>query len=282
MKKYYAVFGVIAVACVIVLLVRGNNNTPAPAKVVYSKHYVALGDSVAAGVGLKDYTDSSACDRTKQAYPTKLASSLQYGLQNVACSGATIPAGIMGPQNVNNLMVKAQLAALFAMPKPDLITLTIGANDAHWTQVIQRCYVAECGSDNDTAAVSASLALVKANITELMDRLQQQYGTAVPRVMVTGYHQVFPSTVPKSCTDLSGINAGEIAWGRQLQAGINTSISEALNGYEFATFVPIDFTGHELCTADPWVQGLSDNAPYHPNNVGQMQYAKQINMVIPR
>ena len=33
------------------------------------------------------------------------------------------------------------------------------------------------------------------------------------------------------------------------------------------------FTGHELCTAVPWVQGPSDPAPLHPNAAGELAIA---------
>lgn len=280
MKKYFIVVGVIVVIGVVAVLTMSRNDAPTPAVTGYSKQYVALGDSVAAGVGLKDYTDSSACNRTAQAYPNRLASLVRYGLQSYACSGATIASGIIGPQNVNQLLVKPQLTSLFANPKPNLISVTIGANDAHWTDVIQQCYVSVCGSSDDTAAVMADITQVQSNMATVMGQLKQQYGNAVPRVIVTGYHQVFPANVSSSCTDLSGIETGEMAWARQLQTSLNDSLSQTISSYDFATFVPIDFTGHELCTANPWVQGLSDTAPYHPNNSGQIQFAKQIRKAI--
>ncbi len=34
-----------------------------------------------------------------------------------------------------------------------------------------------------------------------------------------------------------------------------------------------DFTGHELCTSQPYVQGLSAPAPFHPTVLGQLAIA---------
>ena len=34
-----------------------------------------------------------------------------------------------------------------------------------------------------------------------------------------------------------------------------------------------DFTGHGLCTEQPYVQGLGDAAPFHPNGTGQLVIA---------
>ena len=275
MKK--VIIGVI-ILCIIgglIVILRGNN----PQKTVTQASegtYVAMGDSVAAGVGLMGDSDSSACDRTNQSYPNQVAAALHYTLKNLSCSGATLPEGILGSQDVNKLQETPQLQALFTQPKPTLITLTIGANDAQWTTVISKCYTGECGSAADTASVDANLVTVATNLQTVLKQIQTHYGTSVPHVIVTGYHQVFPTSVTPNCSDLSGIDASELAWGQQLQTHISTTLQNAIQGYSFAAFVPVNFSGHELCTSNPWVQGLSDTQPYHPTDLGQAEYAKEI------
>ncbi len=275
MKKYVIGCVVIAVVAVAALSAVGNHGKATAPKVSSQGSYVALGDSVAAGVGLKYDSDSSACNRTNQAYPDLVANRLNYTLRNIACSGATLPEGILGKQDVNDLLVQAQLQQLFDQSKPKLITLTIGANDAKWTDILRKCYTSECGSVDDTAAVQASLETVTTNLRSMLNQIGQHYAGSLPLVIVTGYHQVFPATVSATCTDLNGINASELAWGRQLQTSINNSLEAAVKG-STATFVPMNFSGHELCTTDPWVQGLGDNQPYHPTAVGQAAFATQI------
>lgn len=275
MKKYYIAAAVLGVGLLGLAIWRNYPHKTAvtPAS---QQTYVALGDSVAAGVGLQGASDSSACDRTNQSYPNLVASSLHDTLANFACSGATLPAGILGSQNVNQLLVAPQLQQLFGHSKPNLITLTVGANDAHWTSIIAKCYTAVCGTAQDTAAVNASLNTVASNLRAALSQIQQHYRGIVPRVMLTGYHQVFPTALPASCTDLAGIDASELTWVRQLETNLNDTIRAAASGYSFATFAPINFSGHELCTANPWVQGLADKQPYHPNAAGQAAYAAQI------
>ena len=130
MKKYLIIGALFVVILVASFLAFGNNHKVDTPRVATQGTYVALGDSVAAGVGLQYDSDSSACDRTNQAYPDVVAKRLNYKLSNVACSGATLPQGITGKQDVNELLVSPQLQQLFSMPKPKLITITIGANDA--------------------------------------------------------------------------------------------------------------------------------------------------------
>jgi lysophospholipase L1-like esterase len=238
--------------------------------------YVALGDSVAAGLGLETYSDSSACDRTNQAYPDLVAKTLNLKLDSLACSGATLSTGILGPQTVNQLSLTPQIDKLFNRPKPYLITITIGANDINWTGLISKCYTGQCGSASDTAAVNQSLATLSTNLSNALTQINQHYKDAPPYVVVTGYHQVFPDSGASTCSDLTGIDASELSWGRQVQANLNTTIQSVVNKRIFAKFAPIDFTNHELCTKNSWVQGLNDNDPYHPTDAGQAEYAKQV------
>ena len=238
--------------------------------------YTALGDSVAAGVGLTPDSDSSACDRTDQSYPHQLAATLHYKLSSHACSGATFAAGIIGSQEVNKLALPTQIKQLYNDPKPALITLTVGANDIEWTKFLANCYASVCGSDADTATVSAKLTLIGDNLRATLDQIHSHYAPATPPlVLVTGYHQVFPSGTA-NCSDLTNIDPSELAWGRKLQSNLNESLSAAVAGSSFAHFVAIDFGGHELCTATPWVQGLNDKQPYHPTELGQRAFAEQL------
>ena len=274
MKKY-----LYSLICILLIGVVGYSltyHTKQPVTVdIPTKTYVAMGDSVAAGVGLKDNADPSACDRTNESYPAVVAKAMNYALSNIACSGATVPVGITGSQTVNQLDVSSQLDALFALKRPDLITITVGANDAGWTQNIGKCYSGECGSDTDTAAVATRLASMKTNLSAALMKIKQHFGTNQPKVIVTGYYQVFPSTA-MICSDLTGIDASELAWGRQQQAALSEAVKEAIPSETLDQFVPIEFTGHELCSAEPWVQGLGDKQPYHPTAAGQAAIAKAV------
>jgi hypothetical protein len=47
------------------------------------------------------------------------------------------------------------------------------------------------------------------------------------------------------------------------------------NGAQAAHFnaVAVSFAGHQLCTDQPFVQGLSDNTPFHPTVAGELAIA---------
>ena len=274
MKKTILLIAIIIGVFTLILIHNTGQKTTTTTNTI-KQNYVALGDSVAAGVGLEYYSDSSACDRTNQSYPNIVASSLNFNLTNLACSGATLPNGILGQQDVNDLNLSPQVSQLFKLKKPSLITLTIGANDIGWTNIITKCYTSECGSASDTAGVNAALVSMSNNLSTALTQIKNNYGSSVPEVIVTGYHQVFP-TSSLSCGDLTGIDATELTWGRSQQANLNSNIQAIVAQYSFAKFAPVNFSGHELCTTDSWVQGLSDNAPYHPTAEGQQEYANSV------
>ena len=242
-------------------------------------NYVALGDSVAAGVGLKTDSDSSACNRTNQSYPNLIAQKMNFKINNLACSGATLASGILGEQEVNQLLLPAQLDQLYKLPFPSLITITIGANDVKWTTVINKCYTGVCGNFGDTEVVNQRIALVSENLRNSLIQIQTFYKKSPPHVVVSGYNQVFPVNVI-DCPDLTGIDQNEINWVHTQQVDLNKSISSTVGEFAFAKFASIDFTGHELCTTNSWVQGIADKQPYHPTEEGQMSFANQIVKIV--
>lgn len=241
--------------------------------------YVALGDSVAAGIGVGNYVDTSACDRSDAAYPVVLAKQRALRLTSLACSGATVPAGLVGRQVVNRLALTAQLTTLFAQPAtPQLITITVGANDVNWTDILRTCYTTTCGSAADQQAIAADLHKMSTYVQTALQRIRTHYAQSPqpPAIVLAGYYQVFPMTPVKGCSDLTGIDANELAWGRQFQTDLNEAVNQAAEAVTDVSFTSADFTGHELCTADPWVQSLTDARPYHPTAAGQRAIATKI------
>ena len=274
MRKTLLILALAVCGIIVLVIALSSHNTPKKIT-VHHQNYVALGDSVSAGVGLEYYSDSSACDRTNQSYPNIVSSSLNFNLSNLSCSGATLSSGILGQQDVNDLMVSSQLNQLFEQSRPSLISLTIGANDIQWTDIISKCYISVCGTADDTAGVNARLTSMTSNMNLALSKIQNNYKTNIPDVIVTGYHQVFPSNAG-NCTDLKGIDPSELAWGRLQQQNLNNAIQSVVATFPFAKFAAVNFDGHELCSSDSWVQGLNDSAPYHPTLAGQQEYAKQV------
>ena len=55
-------------------------------------------------------------------------------------------------------------------------------------------------------------------------------------------------------------------------ATLNAVLAKGAAEFGFTSVKP-DFTGHQLCTTQPYVQGLGDPAPFHPTAMGQLAIA---------
>ena len=75
---------------------------------------VVLGDSTAAGVGNPLVAHPSrldkACERSSEAFGVALGRANHWKVDNLACSGATVRAGLLGRQDLGSLSAPAQLA----------------------------------------------------------------------------------------------------------------------------------------------------------------------------
>ncbi|MGH3888590.1 MAG: SGNH/GDSL hydrolase family protein [Pseudonocardiaceae bacterium] len=237
----------------------GNGRLP-EALVIDAVDYVALGDSYSSGVGTGVYDAASgACARSPLSYPPLWAAEhdpASFGF--VACSGARTAD-----------VLANQISAL--QPSTDLVTITIGGNDAGFGPVLQTCTVAE--SDRTCfAAVNAAEAFER---SVLRDRLARTYAAirrAAPhaQVIVLGYPRLFD--LAPSCADPRVPN---LARRQKLNEGadvLNDVIHSASRQFEFSfSDVRGRFASHGVCSADPWINGPSVSTsvgPYHPNQTG--------------
>jgi lysophospholipase L1-like esterase len=232
--------------------------------------YVALGDSVAAGIGLPVGTYTTArdkqCGRSSAGYPNLVADALDLELTNAACSGATA-GDLITKQSVEGPNIPAQLDTAFAGGTPKLITITAGANDVLWNRYVQACLASDCTG----LSTFPSVAKLKLNAA-LADIYLRSHGNP-PTVILTGYYNPFSGAC---AAQYPQITSTEINWLINQNIKLNQAIREAANNYSFVRFVPIDFNGHGMCAADPWVQKLSDPAPVHPTARGQAAIAKMV------
>jgi lysophospholipase L1-like esterase len=233
--------------------------------------YAALGDSVAAGSGLTGAT--TICNRSPEAYPYIVAQKTGLSLGHYACIGAKADEGIYDSQERGGSVLSAQLDQAFASGTPKLITMTIGANDARWTQFIRQCYYTRCGYSVDTARFSVYLVDLKLELNTIMAKIHTLSNGSPPQVIVTGYYDPFSS---KTCSDTTELTSQEISWLESRISKLNNAIRGTVGKYSYASFAPVSFAKHELCTADTWVQGSTGTMPFHPTAAGQQQIADAV------
>ena len=241
--------------------------------------YAAMGDSVAAGDGLPlagTGVVATACGRSTQAYPYAVASSLNMALNDVACSGATTDKGVFGPQQISSTTtLPSQVDQAFAVNNPRLVTVTIGANDVNWQQLITQCYTTGCGTTQDNQQFEASLLQLRAKLAVTLGDIRLHQGWTPNQVLVTGYYSPV-STAQPQCSDTQGLTNTEITWINSKEQELNNVIRESVAVFPSAHYVPLNFTGHELCSSDPWVQGVQAAAPFHPTAAGQAAIATAV------
>lgn len=238
--------------------------------------YVALGDSVAAGLGLpyasNTTTRDKVCGRSSQAYPSLVAKNLGIRLVNASCSGATV-GDLMTAQHVNGPNIPPQLNTAFAGGKPKLISITAGANDIYWRQFLQTCYVTNCTNKGYDSTISALIIVMKGKYAAALTDIYLRSNGLPPRVLITGYYNPFSSDCVKSS---SPITSSELSLINSKRTELNQALQAIANSYSFTEYVPISFAGHDMCSAQPWVQNETDKAPIHPNAKGQQAIATAV------
>jgi lysophospholipase L1-like esterase len=240
-----------------------------------SPNYTSMGDSVAAGAGLNSSPTGSSeditCDRSSQAYPHLIAAGLGTSVQQLACSGAKVDEGIYDEQERDGTEITPQLDQAFLNGTPDIITMTIGANDARWVQFLRQCRITICGTSFDNARAKVYRADLRIELYWTLYKIEHMSAGDPPTVLLNGYYAPFNDII---CEGTERITAAERAWINARTADLNQAIYSVTQWFSNSQFVPIDFTGHELCSDSPWVQGLSDTAPFHPNTSGQSAIAE--------
>lgn len=254
-----------------IFIVLGISFTNSQALHATSGAYAALGDSVAAGAGLPS-TDTT-CKRSSEAYPYGVASATGLSLQHVACSGAKVDEGIYGSQKVRGNELPTQLDQALSGGTPSLITLTIGANDTRWTRFIRQCYYITCGSKFDTGHFNTYLADLKLELNIAIAKISTMSDGNPPQAIVTGYYNPLSKA---NCSDTDGLTSKEISWLKARTSSLNSAISSVVSKYSYAKYASTSFSGHGLCSDEPWVQGLNDPMPFHPNAAGQQAIARSV------
>lgn len=247
---------------------------PTPGRGVTGVQVVVLGDSTASGLGNPPVHAPGAldraCDRSVDAYAVDLARATSWTVENLACSGATIEAGILGPQPLSgDLTAPAQLAAAKAATGVRTILVSVGADDLNWDVLVKMCAAAErCDDAVSTAFFQSQLFQFTKDYYQLLSQLAAV--PSHPQVVVNQYYDPFDPRL--TCLDHVGLTPAKQQVLVQRLDALNTVLAHGAEASGFRSAKP-DFSGHELCTSEPYVQGLGDSAPFHPTAAGELAIA---------
>ncbi|WP_299530106.1 SGNH/GDSL hydrolase family protein [uncultured Streptomyces sp.] len=248
-RRVWASVSTLAIAVVAALGVA----SPASAA---GENYVALGDSYSSGVGAGSYTsESGSCYRSTKGYPYLwAAANAPASFSFVACSGAT-----------TSTVTSGQLSALKS--STSLVSISVGGNDVGFASVMQDCVLQS--EANCVASVNAAIGLAQNTLPGRLSTLYSSIHSKSPaaHVVVLGY----PRFYKLSGTCIAGLTEGE-------RSAINNG-SDVLNGviakqaanagFTYSSVVD-EFTGHELCSGDAWLNSvtLPIYNSYHPKAAG--------------
>jgi lysophospholipase L1-like esterase len=234
-----------------------------------ASQYVALGDSYSSGVGTRTYyNDGTSCERSPDAYGPLIASARGYTLSFQACSGAKTT-------DVNS----SQLETLSSTT--NLVTITIGGNDAGFSNVILNCaaYYFTCDS-----AISSANSFIQNQLPGLLDTTYSDIRSHASNahVVVLGYPHLFTSTgTTCNFNALTSTHEKELNNTGDLLDGV---ISARATAHGFTYVDPRNaFLPHEVCSSSEWLNGQSNplSESYHPNISGQAEFATLIEPVLP-
>ena len=244
----------LVLGCLAALLVFG---VAAPAaEAASSVDYVALGDSYSSGVGAPGQT--GLCLRSPNGYPGQWVSrNPPKSFTNLTCSGAE-----------TGDVLSSQAPGIPS--GTDLISITIGGNDAGFASTVLTCQV------SSDAACAQTVANAEAGISgTLGGKLDTTYAAIKAkapsaRVVVLGYPLLFDTT-----SSYCGLTGMSLAKRKSLNGGavlLDDLIKQRAQAAGF-TFSDVrdEFAGHGICASSPYLNSLTLSPPqnsFHPNKNG--------------
>jgi GDSL-like Lipase/Acylhydrolase family/PASTA domain len=270
---------------------------PGPARAA-SGTYVALGDSYSAGTGVPPYlhdspypSDTDGCDQSASAWPETLGSDLGFSGPQFsfhACEGSVVPdltrtnPATGEPPQENWLTADTRL-----------VTLSDGGNDVGFMPVLTACVLSWSCPITVGSTLDSRIAGIGPTLVSAYEGIASRVPSAT--IIVMGYPRFFPMTPPAACytgildrtfigPQMSWMNGEIQKLDTQIQAAV-TAAQQAGKNVQYVTGSYDAFTGHELCTADPYMNDAVPTVPFslsnpvqvwsfHPNLAGNQQLAR--------
>ncbi|MEU3664232.1 SGNH/GDSL hydrolase family protein [Streptomyces sp. NPDC032940] len=249
--------------------------------------YVALGDSVAAGIGAgSPAAEASSCYLDEEPGTRVPNSTLSYPHRVAKALGATL----VDRSYCGASSTAARTQATAVTRTTDLVTVQAGSNDFGFSSPLTFCYLwnpPRTGACNEriNAVTRKYQDVLPARIEKLFDRIDQRKGAGT-QVVVVGYpHVVQAESTPLCFADGAWPDSTHQAL-RRAAGALNAVLAAKAraHGYDFVD-PAASFRNHESCGDPAWVNGIRPFSrqveSFHPNATGQQalgwlvwQYAK--------
>ncbi|MCE3553176.1 GDSL-type esterase/lipase family protein [Pseudonocardia sp. RS11V-5] len=267
--------------------------TPAPiGPPVVGYTGAVIGDSRVARVGGPPAPNPSAvdtaCGRSADSAAAELGLLRNTRVLNLACSGASIADGLIGPQKHGDVTVPPQVGRLEQVSGLDWVVVAIGPNDLAWSDFLRYCYgMSTCDDRLSAGELALRLAAFDHDYGALLADLAALPGS--PQVVVMTSYDPFPTHPDPACPDMRGpagvpgLDAHKVDLLVDDNAQLNRVLSTGAEKYGFTVAQP---ALTPLCTPDrdgmgSDLQGLSDPFPFHPTAVGELRLAAALAAALP-
>jgi len=248
-------------------------------------HYVALGDSFAAGPFIPyQRTDPLGCGRSTSNYPALVAEELDVAeFTDVTCSAA-LTDNMTAPQTVPLGSNPPQFNAL--RPDTDLVTVTIGGNDIGFYDIIVTCGTLSstdpqgdpCKQQATAGGTDLYAERVRSAAPKLAGVLQEiRERSPDATVLLVGYLRILPPT--DGCWPALPVARGDVPYLDGIQQQLTSMMATQAQAHG-ARFVDAyaGSQGHDACQAVgvKWVEDMILTRPtfwVHPNADGMRAVA---------
>ncbi len=249
------------------------------------QRYAALGDSYSAGPLIPTTDLAAGCARSSSNYPSIIADRLGVErFTDVTCSGATTRDLSHVQRPFGDVRIPPQLRAVDR--RTDLVTVGIGGNDlglfATLVGTCTRLRVADpTGSPcARRLAKGPDLEEATATIGSRVTASLRAVRRLAPRatVVLVGYPRLVPDE--GTCPALP-LATGDYAEGRRISRALDGALARAARraGALYVDVYDVS-RGHDICSADPWVNGRTTDRQralaYHPLASGMRAVADEV------
>jgi lysophospholipase L1-like esterase len=247
--------------------------------------YVALGDSYSSGEGVPPYdadsdTKYDKCHRSKGAYSRLLTlPGVRFKRSFFACSGATT-ADVLHRQYEN----EPPQITRWQLRKAQLVTISIGGNDAAFSEVVTKCtrgYPAPCWRGRAARKIHQRIASLGPTLTATYRKIRERAPRA--KLIVLGYPNLMPKA-DQTCGKLKALFSTKARKFMRAEGGQLSQVTAAAARHAGVRYLDVrqEFADHEFCAPDEWVHFLVrgkgkevvSKASFHPTADGQRAYAR--------
>lgn len=252
-----------------------------------SAPYVNLGDSYAAGTGLRPLAEDSEfqCQQSGRNFARLVAQQRRIALTDVSCAAAST-SDFFTSQYFG---VGPQLDALG--PRTEIATMMIGGNNGDvFSDTLRLCGEAAAtdptgspcreryGSRFDDAVRNTTYPALVSALRAARQRAPKAH------MVIAGYPWIVPPT--EGCYPRMRVAAGDVPYVRELQATLNDAVHRAADANGI-TFVDMSVEGHDACrpVGQRWIEpqeGSSAPITVHPNAAGQQAIADRVEAALDR